>query len=50
MDDFREDPALQYRIEVFIPPDRYVGLQLPAYLPQGRATITIQTHEQEPVP
>jgi hypothetical protein len=50
LDDFREDPALQYRTEVFIPPDRYVCLQLPEYLPQGRATITIQVHEQEPVP
>ena len=40
---------MQYRTEVFIPPDRYVCLQLPVHLPEGRATITIQIHEPEPV-
>ncbi len=30
-----------YRTEIRIPADRYVCLQLPPHLPEGRATITV---------
>jgi len=32
---------MRYRTEISIPPDRYVCVQLPSYLPEGRAQITI---------
>lgn len=37
----------RYRTEIVIPPDRYVGVQLPAHLPEGRAVITIEVQEAE---
>lgn len=37
----------RYRTEIVIPPDRYVCIQLPAYLPEGRAVITVVVHEPE---
>ena len=33
---------LSYRTEIAIPTDRYVCLQLPAHLPEGRALITVE--------
>lgn len=38
----------RYRTEIVIPPDRYVGLQLPADLPHGRAFVTIQVEDADP--
>ena len=38
----------RYRTEIVIPPDRYIGLQLPAHLPEGRAIVTILVQEPEP--
>jgi hypothetical protein len=38
---------MRYRTEILIPPDRYVCVQLPAYLPEGRAVITVTVHERE---
>ncbi|HEV3166925.1 MAG TPA: hypothetical protein VGZ22_23055 [Isosphaeraceae bacterium] len=35
----------RYRTEIVIPPDRYVGLQLPTHLPEGRAIVTILVDE-----
>lgn len=37
-----------YRTEIEIPADRYVGLQLPASLPEGRAVVTVSFIETEP--
>ena len=37
----------RYRTEIVIPPDRYVGLQLPAHLPEGRAIVTVVVQEPE---
>jgi hypothetical protein len=34
----------QYRTEFIVPPDRYVCLQLPPHLPEGKATITVTVH------
>jgi hypothetical protein len=34
----------EYRTEFIVPPDRYVCLQLPPHLPEGRATITVTVH------
>jgi hypothetical protein len=34
----------RYQTEVIVPPDRYVALQLPAGLPEGRATVTVVVH------
>lgn len=41
---------LSYRTEVVIPPDRYLCLQLPGHLPEGRATVvvTVDSEEAEP--
>ncbi|MBX6313133.1 MAG: hypothetical protein IRY99_09505 [Isosphaeraceae bacterium] len=36
-----------YRTEIVIPPDRYVGLQLPPHLPEGRAIVTVVLLEPE---
>lgn len=33
---------LRYRTEIVIPADRYVCLQLPNHLPEGRAVVTVQ--------
>jgi hypothetical protein len=38
----------RYRTEIVIPPDRYIGLQLPAHLPEGRAILTVVVQEPEP--
>ncbi len=38
---------MQYRTEILIPPDRYVCVQLPAYLPEGRAVVTVVIHDAE---
>ena len=32
---------MQYRTEIYIAPDRYVCLQLPDFIPEGRATVTV---------
>jgi hypothetical protein len=37
-----------YRTEIVIPPDRFVGLQLPAHLPEGRAVVTVVVQEPDP--
>ena len=34
---------MQYRTEIEIPADRYVCLQLPDFIPQGQATVTVTT-------
>lgn len=31
----------RYRTEIVIPPDRFISLQLPPHLPEGRATVTV---------
>jgi hypothetical protein len=36
-----------YRTQIVIPPDRYVGLQLPPHLPVGHAIVTVQLEEPE---
>jgi hypothetical protein len=41
--------VLRYRTQIIVPADRYIGLQLPASLPEGPATVIVQVHE-EPVP
>jgi hypothetical protein len=38
---------MRYRTEILISPDRYVCVQLPSYLPEGRAVVTITIHEPE---
>lgn len=38
----------RYQTEVLIPPDRFIGLQLPPHLPEGRATVTVVVREAEP--
>jgi hypothetical protein len=38
---------MRYRTEIVIPSDRYVCVQLPAYLPEGRAIVTIVSDESE---
>ena len=32
---------MRYQTEVFVAADRYVCLQLPDYLPEGRAIVTV---------
>jgi len=32
---------MRYQTEIHVPPDRYVCLQLPDYLPEGRAIVTV---------
>ena len=32
---------MHYRTEIHIAPDRYVCLQLPDFIPAGRATVTV---------
>ena len=38
---------MRYRTEIFVTADRYVCLQLPDFLPEGRAmvTVTIETDD-----
>ena len=38
----------RYQTEIVITPDRYVGLQLPAHLPEGRAIVTVTIEEPDP--
>jgi hypothetical protein len=40
--------VLRYRTEIVVPSDRYVCLQLPDHLPEGRAVVTV--HFLEPGP
>ncbi len=40
----------RYRTEFIIPPDRMVCVQLPAHLPEGRATITVYVAESADTP
>lgn len=32
---------MRYQTEIFVTDDRYVCLQLPSYLPEGRAVVTV---------
>ncbi len=40
---------MRYQTEIFVAADRYVCLQLPTYLPEGRAivTVTVATDDLE---
>ena len=38
---------MRYRTEILISPDRYVCLQLPTYLPEGRAVVTVIIQEPD---
>lgn len=40
----------RYRTEIIIPPDRYVCLQLPPGVPEGRATVTVYFNEPDDEP
>jgi hypothetical protein len=40
--------VIRYQTEVIVPPDRYLCLQLPAHLPEGRVTVTVIADEPEP--
>lgn len=40
---------IRYQTEVVVAPDRYVCLQLPDHLPEGRARVTVVIEEPEPV-
>ncbi len=42
-----EASPVRYRTEILIPPDRYVCVQLPSYLPEGRAVVIVTVHEPE---
>lgn len=39
-----------YRTEIVIPRDRYVCLQLPDHLPEGRARVTVEFVPSTPAP
>jgi hypothetical protein len=39
----------RYRTEIVVPPDRYIGLQLPPSLPEGRAIVTVTVEEEKPL-
>jgi hypothetical protein len=39
---------MRYRTEISIPADRYVCVQLPSYLPEGLAVLTVTI--QAPIP
>jgi len=39
----------QYRTEFIVPPDRYLCLQLPPHLPEGKVTVTVTVHEPSPI-
>lgn len=34
----------RYQTEIVVPADRFIALQLPADLPEGRATVTVTVH------
>lgn len=38
----------RYSTEIFIPADRYVALQLPEGLPEGRAIVIVQFLDPDP--
>jgi len=38
---------MQYRTEIHIAPDRYVCLQLPDFIPAGRAIVTVSVTVQD---
>jgi hypothetical protein len=38
----------RYRTEIHIPADRYIALQLPEHVPEGRAIITVLIPDPEP--
>src|SRR5260221_13611525 len=38
---------MRYRTEIFVPNDRYVCLQLPDYLPEGKAVVIIQFEDPD---
>ncbi len=38
---------MRYRTEILISPDRYVCIQLPSYLPEGRAVIVVVVPEPD---
>jgi hypothetical protein len=38
----------RYRAEIVIPPDRFIGLQLPPHLPEGPAIVTVTVVGHEP--
>lgn len=46
--DWRGPPLRRYRTEIVIPPDRFIGLHLPPYLPEGRAVITVVVLDHDP--
>lgn len=35
----------QYRTEFIVPPDRYLCLQLPSHLPEGKVSVTVTVLE-----
>ncbi len=37
---------MRYRTEIFVAADRYVCLQLPDYLPEGRAIVTVTVESE----
>ncbi len=39
---------MRYQTEVIVPPDRYLYLQLPPHLPEGRATVIVEIEDPEP--
>ena len=41
---------MRYRTEIVIPPDRYVCVQLPTYLPEGKAVVTIYLPDRDDGP
>ncbi len=41
---------MQYRTEIHIAPDRYVCLQLPDFIPAGRAIVTVSITVQDDDP
>ncbi|MDR3634802.1 MAG: hypothetical protein P4L84_13440 [Isosphaeraceae bacterium] len=40
----------RYQTEIVVPADRYVALQLPPDLPEGRATVTVVVHSATDFP
>ena len=38
---------MRYRTEIVIPPDGYVCLQLPSYIHEGRAIVTVFVSDRE---
>jgi hypothetical protein len=38
---------MRYRTEIVVPPDRYICVQLPSFLPEGRAIVTVEVPDRE---